>query len=666
MAVSVQGGVDVRNYILTAGLGLILAMAMLIAKSNGQAVQGPALPPPSQGIANDAERPGTSANESTMKREGVPLETEVRWLPPAGGSANPLPAGITPVSNSVPAPPGLPPPPTVSGAPRAANPAAAPPSATAPNLPNQPLPSPSENKQVPDPKQVAGPLLSPTDSPAPLSAAASAPPPLPPNLDAMAGPPLPSGAPASKEIVPTAVAPGLEAAGPHSPVISLQKIGPGTLPWGQPLTYEIVVCNHGSDTVTNVHVEEELPSGAHFVSAEPAPEPATEKLRWSLGDMGPGSQRQIKITLQPRTVGDFASRATATFSLLACLQTRVTRPQLGLAMTGPKSAQVGDSLVFQIHVSNTGTGTAANVVLHEHLPAGFWHEQGNNIDADIGTLAPGETKNVTLVTTATRSGTQVNDAVVTGADGLKASARASVLLTEPQLALHYSGPQKRYLNRPAELALELTNPGTAAAKNVHVTDTLPEGLEFASASDGGTYDPLGRTVTWAVGAVPAGQKHNYIVRVVAKAPGNWVSKVSAQGERGVQAKAETGLHIEGISALHLEIADLDDPIEIGAETTYEIHVKNQGTSESTGIEIVASIPAGMIIRDASGPAPHRIDGQQIVFGKIAQLAPRADAVFRVRVVGQQPGDMRFKAQLLADHMGHAICEEKSTRVYGDQ
>jgi hypothetical protein len=37
-----------------------------------------------------------------------------------------------------------------------------------------------------------------------------------------------------------------------------------------------------------------------------------------------------------------------------------------------------------------------------------------------------------------------------------------------------------------------------------VTDTLPRGLRFLSASDGGTYDAETRTVTWDLGTVPVG------------------------------------------------------------------------------------------------------------------------------------------------------------------
>jgi uncharacterized repeat protein (TIGR01451 family) len=445
----------------------------------------------------------------------------------------------------------------------------------------------------------------------------------------------------------------------------VEKIGPSSLNSGEAMAYEIVVRNNGSVSVANLHLDDELPAGVRFLSSEPQPEVRGDQLGWSLGILPPGAERRIRVKVQPPLEGELVSRTLATFSVAAGLQTRITRPRLAINVTGPEAAQVGEPVVFQIQVSNTGTGAATNVVLHERLAAGLKHEAGSNIDADIGTLGPGESKSVTLSTTAALHGTQSNESVATADGGLEARAHSTVILTEARLAVRQTGPQRRYLNRPAELALEITNPGSAPARNVHVMDVLPQGLEFASASDGGIYDPALRTVSWVVNSLPPDQKRNFSVKVVAKSAGDWIAKAAAQGERGLEAKAESPLHVEGVPALLLEIADLEDPIEVGAETTYEVRILNQGTSPSTGIQLTATAPAGMLPREATGPAANHIQGQQVIFEKLPHLAPRADAVFRIKVVGQQPGDMRFKVQLMADHLSQPVCEEESTKVYGD-
>ncbi len=49
--------------------------------------------------------------------------------------------------------------------------------------------------------------------------------------------------------------------------------------------------------------------------------------------------------------------------------------------------------------------------------------------------------------------------------------------------------------------LYYNNFGSVAASNVVVQDTLPSNVEFVSASEGGTYDPATRKVTWNIGSV---------------------------------------------------------------------------------------------------------------------------------------------------------------------
>src|SRR5262249_8190145 len=158
----------------------------------------------------------------------------------------------------------------------------------------------------------------------------------------------------------------------------------------------------------NVRVEDHLPAGARFLNADPRPEMHTDHLVWSLGNLEAGAERRIKVEIQPTGEGELATSATVTFSAASGLKTQITRPKITLSHTGPETVQVGDPATFQIQVANVGTGPATGLVLHANLPAGLWHEKGSKIDADLGTLAPGESRTIPLTTAAIRSGRQVN------------------------------------------------------------------------------------------------------------------------------------------------------------------------------------------------------------------------------------------------------------------
>jgi uncharacterized repeat protein (TIGR01451 family) len=468
----------------------------------------------------------------------------------------------------------------------------------------------------------------------------------------------------SSPSAPVAHAPGSEPAA-QTPTLQVEKVGPTTLNVGKPLRYEIVIRNTGSTTVLSVQVEEQIPAAARFVGADPRPMNRSGLLVWNLGNLDPGVERRIKIELQPIGEGELDSRALVTFSTASSLHTRVTRPRLTLVKTGPLNVQIGQPAVFQLQISNTGTGPATGVILHDHLPEGLRHTNGPEVETDIGTLAAGESKTITLETTAVKAGRFVNQAVVSGDEGLQALAQVPVVVTEPLLTLQKYGPKRLYLGRTADFKLEVANPGSAPAANVQIVDTLPPEFDFVEASDGGKFDPATRGVTWNIGALPPGQNQMISVKGLAKAAGDPVNQAVAHADGGLEAKAAATVHLEGVPALLFEVVDLEDPIEVGAETTYEIRVVNQGTSPTTNLQIIATVPNGMTPREATGPTSHRIQGHEVIFEKLPALAPKADALYRVKVVGDQPGDMRFKAQMTSDQLRSPVYEEESTRVYKD-
>lgn len=454
--------------------------------------------------------------------------------------------------------------------------------------------------------------------------------------------------------------------GGQNPTLYLEKIGPATATLGEPVAYELIVRNTGTTPVFNVRVQDELLAKTKLISARPKPDLSGDQMVWTAPSLEPGAELRYKVEIQPSGEGELYSRAMATFSSACSLQTRVIQPRLALSLTGPETVQIGEQAAFLIQVTNSGSGPATNVVLHDHLPAGLKHPQGSDIEADLGTLAPGESKKLTLKTSAIKGGRLVNEATAISENGLKANAQAAVFVAEPSLHLRATGPKRRVLDREAEFDIEVVNSGTAPVHNVLITDNLPVEMDFLGCSEGGHHDAVHRTVTWKLDSMKPGQRHGLSVKIVTRGVGDVINRVTAQGDPGLETVAEAPLHIEGAPALMLEVVDRDDPVEVGSQTTYEIRVVNQGTSASTGIQVVATLPKELTPVEAIGPTGHRIQGQQVLFEPMPKLAARADALFRIKVSAQHPGDVRFKVQLSANQLQSPILEEESTRIYSDK
>ncbi len=137
--------------------------------------------------------------------------------------------------------------------------------------------------------------------------------------------------------------------------------------------------------------------------------------------------------------------------------------------------------------------------------------------------------------------------------------------------------------------------------------------------------------------------------------------------------------IDGIPALRMEMLDTTDPVEKGGETTYEIRVVNTGSKADADIRIACELPKQFEFVSATGPTQglERIgidfkpadkepkNMRTVVFDPIAELAPRTEAVFKVKVKAIGTGDARFKASLTSKHLTSPVVKEESTRVYGD-
>jgi hypothetical protein len=403
-----------------------------------------------------------------------------------------------------------------------------------------------------------------------------------------------------------------------------------------------------------------------------------------VGSLEPGSERRIKVVVKMAEEGEIRSRATVSFSAAVDARVRVTRPRVTVTMTGPETAKVGEKVPFQIRVSNSGSGTATRTLLQARFSDGLSHPHGALIEAELANLPAGQTKTITIEALATRAGNH-SCTLTAAADGNPPeSARAGLTLVEPLLTLRQSGPGRCLVRGEPTYQIDLANPGTAATDPLTVASVLPEGFEFVQASDGGAFMPGSRTVTWRLPGLPAGQSRQLSLRVRAMAPADGIIRTAAQATpssaetsapvtpagartsasiRPLEARAETAVRAEGVPALRFEVTSAEGVVEVGKDAVYEVRVINQGTGVCTGVQLVADLADGTVAAGASGPSTARGAGQQVVFDALPQLGVRQEVIYRIRVRGMQPGDMRFRVRLTCNEIKSPTVKEENTRFF---
>jgi uncharacterized repeat protein (TIGR01451 family) len=272
-----------------------------------------------------------------------------------------------------------------------------------------------------------------------------------------------------------------------------------------------------------------------------------------------------------------------------------------------------------------------------------------------------------LVCQTKGGGIQECPITITSDGGLQASDVARFEILMPKIEVAMTGPKLRYLDRHAVYSLKISNPGNAPASKVEVHQAIPSGFKFHQASAGGQFNEASRIVSWSLGELPAGQTKEIAVDLVPVAAGDHQLTALAKAGKGLTSQADVRTTVEGLPSISFEVSHVDDPLEVGAETAFQIRVVNTGTKAETNVELVCTLPEQLEYRGAkaSTALKCRQEGREVIFEPLAHLGPKCEATYRVQVRGASPGDVRFRTRLKSDGLRVPVVREESIRVYSD-
>ena len=192
--------------------------------------------------------------------------------------------------------------------------------------------------------------------------------------------------------------------------------------------------------------------------------------------------------------------------------------------------------------------------------------------------------------TAKQAGTITNLLTARADANLSVEAKVELEVIAPQLKVAIDGPKRRFLDRPATYTLSLENPGTAAAKDVELAAYLPKGMKFVEANNHGQYDATTHSVIWGLEELPAHERGNVQLVALPVEAGDQMLRAEGRAAQGLTDQAQRDISVEGVAAIKFEVVDMEDPIEVGGETNYQIHVVNQGSKAATQVQVVVLDP----------------------------------------------------------------------------
>ena len=321
--------------------------------------------------------------------------------------------------------------------------------------------------------------------------------------------------------------------------VSIKKNGPATVTAGSNATYAIDVTNSGPSDAANVSLSDTLPPNTTFVSATPGCS-GTTTVTCAIGTLANGATTTITIVVavdsdaadgssvaNTATVSTTTSDANNANDSSTTTATVATSADLSVTKTGPSTINAGSNITYNVTVANGGPSDALNVVLTDTLPPDttfvsatqqsgppFTCITGATITCSIASFPAGASATFEFVVnvSSTATGAITNTANVSSSTTDPAPSNGSSVAAAPVVPAQPTDVSiTKTANAPELLpgsevtyTIVVRNEGTPDAFDVVVTDVLPAGTTFVSATPSQGTCAGTTTITCTIGTLAGG------------------------------------------------------------------------------------------------------------------------------------------------------------------
>ena len=400
------------------------------------------------------------------------------------------------------------------------------------------------------------------------------------------------------------------------------------------VTFTLTGSNYGPNDAANVKVYNTLPKGFKYVSDDSNGKFNSTSGLWAVGPLANGASAILHIVAQaiisnatvtdtanitdpdPTNTTEFYDPNSSNDNASVTVDVGpATDPAIAITSSAPRCNCL-DKVTFTLTARNNGPNNATGVTVMTTLPAGlkFVSADGayNSTTGTwtIGNLASGATATLNLVAQATGSRTTVTTAAsIFGyeLDTNDTNNQANVTtILDPVTDLSITKTaDKTTVNYLQNVTFTLTahNNGPNDATGVTVTDKLPTGLKFVSASVSGAYDAA--TGVWTVGNLANGATATLKIvaqGIVANAALTNVAIVSGTNydQNSTNNQGNTTVTTGPASDLGITMAVNKPHPKYLEYVTFTLTASNYGPNAAPNVKVYVTLPNGLKFISADG------------------------------------------------------------------